>query len=168
MLETINTRRSVRKWKKESVKDTDITEILEAAMNAPSAGNEQAWHFIVITDKEIMEKYSAMNRNVVYMKNAAAAILVCGNINAEKYEGLHVYDCSAATQNILLAIHSKELGAVWGHVFTDKIKGIQNLLELPEHIVPFSIVPFGYIEKKQNSKSRYDELKVSYNKWSHI
>ncbi len=165
MLEIINTRRSVRKFTDKPVSEQDIRDILEAAMNAPSAGNEQAWQFVVITEDEIKTKYAAFNPNAVYVKNAPVSILICGDIAAQKYAGYYVHDCSAATENMLLAIHSKSMGGVWCNVFPDAVTGIRKLLNLPDSIVPFSIVPFGYTEKLPKYETRFDMKKIHYNIW---
>jgi nitroreductase len=165
MLDIINSRRSVRKFSNKIVTEKDIKEIVEAGMNAPSAGNEQAWQMIVLTDKEVKEKYASFNQNAAYVKNAPCAILICGDKSVQKYDGFYVHDCCAATENILLAIHAKGLGGVWCNVFPNAIDGIKKLLNIPEHIVPFSIVPFGYYEKMTKYESRFDETKLHYNQW---
>jgi len=166
LLNVINSRRSVRKYTTETVSETDIREILEAAMNAPSAGNEQAWQFIVLTDKKVMEEFSKLNQNVGYLKNAAAAILVCGDITLEKYAGYHFHDCCAATENILLAIHAKGLGGVWGAIFPNIVEGIRSLLNLPDNLIPVSVIPFGHFDgKTQKPETRFDEKKIHWNKF---
>ena len=163
MLEVINTRRSVRKWRPEKVSEADIREILEAAMNAPSAGNEQAWQFVVLTG-ETLEKYLAINPNAA--KGAPVGILVCGDRKAQKYEGFYPQDCAAATQNILLAVHAKGLGGVWTTVFPPNAAPVRKLLGLPEDVVPFSFVPFGHPDPAtQGYVSRFDENKVHNNRW---
>ncbi|MCX6279949.1 MAG: nitroreductase family protein [Bacteroidetes bacterium] len=165
-LNIINTRRSVRKFTNETISETDICEILEAGMNAPSAGNEQAWQFIVMTDKSVMKEYSKLNQNVGYLKNASAAILVCGDTKLEKNIGYHFHDCCAATENILLAIHAKGMGGVWGAVFLNAIDDIRELLNLPSNLNPVSVIPFGHFEGKTHDvKSRYDKQKVHWNKF---
>lgn len=166
LLNVINTRRSVRKYTAEPVSETTIREILEAGMNAPSAGNEQAWQFVVMTDKKVMEEFSKLNQNVAYLKNAAAAILVCGDTILEKYTGYHFHDCCAATENILLAIHAKGLGGVWGAIFPNAVGGIRTLFNLSENIIPISVIPFGHIDgKTHEQESRFDEKKIHWNKF---
>ncbi len=158
MLKTINTRRSVRKFKPDPVADKDIRELLEAAMNAPSAVNEQAWQFVVLSGS-LLDKYLAINGNTP--KGSPVAIVVCRDLSAEKARGYSVQDCSAATQNILLAAHVKGLGAVWTTVFEEKAKATQALLSLPTSVVPFSCVPVGYsAEGERKAVSRFDEKKV--------
>jgi nitroreductase len=163
MLDVINTRRSVRTWKDKKVEDKDVTEILEAAMNAPSAGNEQAWQFVVLSGKTLAD-YLAVNMNCP--KGAPVGILVCGDKKAQKYEGFYLYDCCAAIENILLAVHAKGLGAVWTAVFPNNISKVRALLGLPEDIIPVSFVPIGYAADGQPAaESRYDAAKVHTNGW---
>jgi nitroreductase len=163
MLSIINTRRSVRKFTSQPVSDKDLHDLLEAAMNAPSAINEQAWQFVVLSGKAL-EDYLTINSNTP--KSATVAILVCQDLSAEKARGYSVQDCAAATQNILLAAHAKGLSTVWTTVFPDKVKGVRALLNIPEHIVPFSCVPVGYgAEGEKNTSSRFNEQKVHRQAW---
>ena len=162
MLSLINSRRSVRKFKADPVSASDLKEILEAAMNAPSAMNEQAWHFIILTG-EPYTRFLDINRNTP--KGAPVGILICGDLK-ESRDDYHVQDCSAATQNILLAAHARGLGSVWTTVFPDARSAVARLLNLPEHIVPFSCTPIGWPATTRSSPtSRYDEGKVHYNTW---
>ena len=165
MIGFINSRRSARKWTEQPVSEADILEIAEAGMNAPSAGNEQAWQMIVLTDRVVMAGYAEFNRNVAFIKNAPAAILICGDIKAQKYPGYYVHDCCAATENILLAVHAKGMAGVWGNVFPEMADDIRKLLGLPDHIIPFSVVPFGYPDKPAAYVSRFDQAKLHFNKW---
>ncbi len=162
MISIINSRRSVRKFKSDQVSDGDVKEILEAAMNAPSAMNEQAWQFVVLREKAL-DDFLAINSNTP--KGAPVGILVCGDLNKSR-DDFYIQDCSAATQNILLAVHSKGLGSVWTTIFPDARVAVKKLLELPDHIVPFSFTPIGRPTTMQSAQSRYDEKKVHFNKWS--
>ncbi|HNV47754.1 MAG TPA: nitroreductase family protein [Spirochaetota bacterium] len=161
MISIINTRRSVRKFTSDTVPEGDIREILEAAMNAPSAMNEQAWQFIVLSGA-VLDQFLAINRNTP--KGAPIGILVCGDRRTSR-DDYYVQDCSAATQNILLAVHAKGLGSVWTTVFPDARKPVAQLLQLPDHVVPFSFTPIGLPATVPNAKSRYDGGKIHYNKW---
>lgn len=163
MLETMFSRRSVRKWAPGAVTEEQVQQILHAAMAAPSAGNEQAWQFVVLDDPEVLGEYQNINRNMP--KGAPVAILVCSDRSAEKYPGYSVQDCSAATQNLLLAVHALGLGGVWTTVFPDKVAALRNLLGLPEHVVPFACVPFGPVEGAGEPHDRYDPDRVHTNRW---
>jgi nitroreductase len=163
MIDMINSRRSVRKFKTDPISEQDLKDVLEAAMNAPSAGNEQAWQFVVLQG-EMLQKYLEINTNCP--KGASVGILVCQDGQTEKYPGYAVQDCSAATQNILLAVHAKGLGSVWTTVFPQNVAGTRKLLNLPEQITPFAYMPIGYPETTPvNKASRYDAARVHHNQW---
>ena len=163
MLDIIKTRRSVRKFKPTPVSEEDIHDLLEAAMNAPSAINEQAWQFVIMTGK-VLDDFLAINENTP--KSAPVAILVCQDLPAEKARGYSVQDCAAATQNILLAAHAKGLGAVWTTVFPHKVMAVKLLLKIPDNVQPFSCVPIGYsAEGEKNITNRFDKNKVHRQSW---
>jgi nitroreductase len=163
VLEAITSRRSVRKWKPDGVSEDDLRDILEAAMNAPSAVNEQAWQFVVLSAR-VLEDFVRINGNTP--KGSPVGILVCGDQKADKLGGFYVHDCCAATENILLAVHAKGLGGVWTAVFPNAIPEVRRLLNLPEHVQPIAFVPFGYpASQRPAPSSRYDEAKVHRNGW---
>ncbi|HYA87757.1 MAG TPA: nitroreductase family protein [Nitrospirota bacterium] len=163
MIELLNSRRSIRKFKSDAVSEKDLQDVLEAAMNAPSAINEQAWQFIILSGS-VLEEFLKINTNTP--KSAPTGILVCQDLRSEKAKGYAVQDCSAATQNILLAIHGKGLGGVWTTVFPQNIQRIKALLNIPDAVQPFSFVPVGYpVDKPTKPESRYDAKKVHRNRW---
>lgn len=166
-MEAILTRRSIRKYTKQEVPDSIIREVLEAAMCAPSAGNQQPWHFVVIRDRRILDEIPKVHPHSQMVKEAPVAILVCGDLSLEKRKGFWVQDCSAATENLLLAAHAKGLGAVWLGVYPreDRVDGIRKLLDIPEHVIPFSLVPIGYPAEKSFKVNRYDASRVHYDRW---
>lgn len=163
MLELLNSRRSVRKFKHDTVSEKDVQQILEAAMNAPSAINEQAWQFIVLSGS-VLDEFCKINTNSP--KGAPVGILVCQDLEHEKAKGYAVQDCSAATLNILLAVHAKGLGGVWTTVFPPNVPHIKALLHIPDNVQPFSFVPVGYpLEQPSKPGSRYDAKKIHKNRW---
>jgi len=167
-MEVILTRRSVRKYKtKKQLSKESINNLLEAAMSAPSAGNEQPWHFVVIDDPNILSEVPTFHNHAQMLKNASIAILVCGDLNLEKHKDMWIQDCSAATQNLLLAIRAKNLGAVWLGIFPreQRLKGMKKLLNLPEKVIPFSLVSIGNPAEKQEKINRFNPSRVHYNKW---
>ena len=166
-LEAIHTRRSIRKYQSQPVPEAFIKDILAAAMSAPSAGNEQPWHFVVITDREILEKVSGINPYAAMAKNAPLAILVCGDLSLEKYPGNWVLDCAAAVQNLLLAAHAKGLGAVWTGIYPekDRMEGFRRLLDLPENVLAHTLVPLGYPAQSLPREDRYKQDRVHLERW---
>lgn len=161
----MKTRRSVRKFKNELISENDLIEIIEAGMYAPSAGNEQAWQFVIIKDA-VLKKYLELNKNVP--QSAPIGILVCTDKNLEKYKPMSTayMDCSAAVQNILLYAHSKGFGALWTAVFDGVKDKISQLLNLPHNIEPFAFIPVGYPEAEdQIIPQRFDKAKIHFNEW---
>ena len=166
-LTAIHTRRSIRKYTGQGVAEETITILLRAAMAAPSAGNEQPWHFVVITDRTILDAIPGFHPYAAMLKHASVAILVCGHLALEKYQGYWVQDCSAATQNILLAATAKGLGAVWTAVYPleDRVAGMRKLLNLPDHVIPLSLVPIGFPAEQPGRADRFDAERVHKDRW---
>ena len=166
-IEAILSRRSIRKYNDKKVTDDLIKKLLEVGMSAPSAGNEQPWHFIIINDSEILSKIPTFHNHAQMLKEAALAILICGDINLEKHEGMWVQDCSAATENILIAIQAEGLGAVWlgVHPREQRINGLRSLLKIPSNVIPFSLISVGYPAEKKPKSNHFNESRIHYNKW---
>jgi nitroreductase len=166
-LTAIKTRRSIRKYKNKPVPDEVIDQLLEAGMMAPSAGNEQPWHFIVVKDRAILDKVPTVHPYSKMITQATVAILVCGDIRMERHTGFWVQDCSAATQNILLAAHALGLASVWLGVYPagDRIAGISELFGLPEYVYPLSLLPIGYPDEEKLQPERFDKSRVRIDKW---
>ncbi len=166
-IEAILSRRSIRRYTPQPVPEAAIRQLLEAAMSAPSAGNEQPWQFVVITDRRIFDEIPRFHPYAEMVKEASVAILVCGDLRLEKYRGHWVQDCSAATQNILLAAHAKGLGAVWVGIYPteDRVARFRELLGLPNQIVPLCLVPLGYPAEQISRPERYEASRVHQNRW---
>ncbi|MFC1745276.1 nitroreductase family protein [Candidatus Riflebacteria bacterium] len=166
-IEAIKTRRSIRNYRDEKVSDAKIMELLEAAMYAPSAGNQQPWHFIVVTKKELLVEIAEVHPYGKMAAMAPLAILVCCDKDLDKHTGFWVQDCSAATQNLLLAAHALELGAVWVGVYPreDRINSMQKIFNLPERIIPLNVVVIGYPAKGTQTAQRFKEERVHSNSW---
>ena len=166
-IEAIRTRRSIRHYTRESVPDDVIAEILKAAMSAPSAGNQQPWQFVIITDRGLCEEIPTFHPYAQMVREAPVAILVCGDLRLESYQGYWVQDCSAATQNILLAAHAKGLGAVWVGIYPkeDRVKRFQKLLGLPNQVIPLALVPVGIPAERVPPANRFDPARVHRNRW---
>ena len=160
-------RRSIRKYTPQNVSAEIIEYLLEAAQSAPSAGNEAPWHFIVVNSRSLLDKISELHPNAGPLKEAPAAIVVCCDINLEKHKGFWVQDCSAATENILIAAKTKGLGSVWLGFYPreDRIESLRKLFWLPENIVPFSAVALGYPAEDKPYQKRFSSQRVHYNGW---
>lgn len=168
VFEAIMTRRSVRKFKNKPVEKETVVKILEAAMNAPTAGNQQAWQFIVVTSREMLDKLAKAHPYADSLRTAPLAIAVCGDTKAEKHKDFWVQDCSAAVQNILLAAHAEGLGAVWLGVYPreDREKAVSAVMGLPDGVVTLALVAIGHPDQKLKPQKRYDESKIHYDGWN--
>lgn len=167
-MEAILSRRSIRKYTAQPVSNEVINELLKAAMSAPSASNRQPWQFVVIDDRQILDEIPRFHPYSQMLKAAAAAILVCGDQRLAGGRAFWIQDCSAATENLLVAAHAKELGAVWLGVYPleERVVGFRKLLGLPEHIIPLALISIGYPAEKKSPADRYDPARVRYNHWS--
>ncbi len=167
-LETILTRKSIRKFKNDLISEEDVKLILEAAMQAPSACNQQIWQFILINQKELLNKLSLRHGGITFAKDAPCAILVCGEPKAATLKEYWREDCAAASLNILLAAHSLGIGSTWSGISYDDIasvKNIQALLNIPEQYIPFSLIVLGYPDEDRTTSKRFNANKVHYNQW---
>ncbi len=134
-------------------------------MAAPSAGNEQPWHFIVIDDRDLMASIQKVHPFSRMLDEAPLAIMVCGDTSMERHLGFWVQDCAAATENLLLAAHSMGLGAVWigVHPHEDREMAIRRLFCLPDGIIPLSIVALGHPAESKEPSNRFMAERMHYN-----
>lgn len=169
-INTIMTRVSVREFTGEKISNAQLDTLLRAAMAAPSAINKQPWAFIVVTDEE---KIAALGEALPYSRcsnKPAVAIIPCGDLS-KAIEGemanFWINDVSAATENLLLAAHSMGLGAVWTGLHPDmnRAKMVQDMLGLPEHIIPLCVVPVGVPAEKPEIKDKFKPENIHYNEW---
>jgi nitroreductase len=166
-LTAILTRRSIRRFTDKTISKEQIEQILKAGLNAPSAGNQQPWHFVVIDDPSIMVEIPKFHPHAAMIPEANVAILVCGDPSLETHKGYWMIDCSAATENILLAAHAIGLGACWIGVYPreERIAGMRQLLNIPEDIIPFSLIALGHPEEQKPPAERFDPSKIHTNRW---
>jgi len=166
-LTAIFTRRSVRDFKPDLVSQMDLEDLLKAGMQAPSAKNEQPWHFVVIDDPEVLHAIPQFHPFAQMLKAAPLAILVCSDRNLELKRASWLQDCSAATQNILLAAHAKSLGAVWLGIFpdSDRVRGMKDLLRIPDDVRPVSLIAIGHPALTPEPEDRFNPSRIHHNRW---
>jgi nitroreductase len=169
-LQAIMSLRSVRLYTAEAVDEKTVETLLRAAMQAPSARNAQPWHFIVITERSVMEAIPKFHPYANMLLSAPLAILVCGDQAVEEDPEYINQDCSAATQNILLAAHALGLGAVWLGVYprSKRVQEIRKLLNIPSRIVPVALIGIGHPAEEKMDIDRYKPERVYYNTWGDL
>jgi len=166
-MDLITSRRSIRHFTGQTITDDQVNSILTAAMAAPSAGNEQPWEFIIIRNRDTFNSIKEVHPYASALDEAPIAILVCGNMQREKFTGFWVQDCSAATQSILLKAVEMGMGAVWLGVYPlqERVSALQNILHLPEHILPLALIPIGYPAESKDAINRFDTTRIHYECW---
>ncbi|MFP4362816.1 MAG: nitroreductase family protein [Spirochaetia bacterium] len=167
--DAVISRRSIREFTEEPVPADLIQRLMRGAMQAPSAGNEQPWQFVIITERQKLLELHTLLRFEKALQTTPCAILICGDTAFETHKGFLPQDCAAAAQNILICAHSFGLGAVWIgiHPSSEKEKGIQSLFEIPESVIPVSLVVLGYPAEKKAPIDRYDANRLHHNSWHH-
>jgi nitroreductase len=166
-LNALHTRRSIRKFKKDAVEELKIEEIFAAGMAAPSSGNEQPWQFILLRDRKTLKAISKNHLYAATVAQAPVAILVCADLTLDRNDGFWVHGCAAAIQNMLLAIQALDLGSVWIGIYPHerRLADFHSLIKLPEHIVPFALLPIGYPAEVKTMDIRFDQSRIHYDKW---
>ncbi len=167
LLEVISTRRSVRRFTDKPVTEEMIKTIISAAMLAPSAGNQQSWHFIVVTERMKLDKVAEFHPYAKMIRNVNVAIVVCGAPEGLKWGEFWVQDCSAALQNLLLAARDLGLGTVWTGVYPveDRMVKTRELFSIPKEVYPLAIVPVGWPAEEFKPAQRYRPELVHRNTW---
>ncbi len=166
----IMTRVSVREFTGEKITDEQIDILLRAAMAAPSAINKQPWAFIVVKDEAVIKQLGEALPYSRCSNKPAIAIIPCGDLS-KAIEGemaaFWINDVSAATENILLAAHAMGLGAVWTGLHPDMNRAamVQQMLGLPEHIIPLCVVPVGVPAEQPEVKDKYKAENIHYDRW---
>jgi nitroreductase len=162
-------RRSIRVYSPGEVSEPAVTRLLEAAMAAPSAMTKDPWRFVVVRDKQTLSKLAALHPGAAMLSSAAMAIVVCGDLDAafERHISYLLQDCSAATENLLLAAHGQGLGACWVglHPGEPLIKRVKELLSLPASFVPVAVVSLGQPGEQPAPRTRYNPAHVRAEKW---
>ena len=164
-LEAIFTRRSIRKYTSEAVREEDLKTLLEAGMNAPSANNQQPWQFIVVNDRAKLNAIMEVHPYSRMLAEAPMAIIVCGDTTIS--ESYWSQDCSAATENILLAARALGLGTVWMGVYPreDRVADVSGLFGLPETVKPLCIIAVGHPAEEKGRVQRYKAERIHHNTW---
>ena len=165
LIRDILARRSIRKYTQEPVKKADVKALLEAAMAAPSASNRKPWHFVAVTRRETLDTLAEAHRYGKMLFHAPLCVAVCGDTSVS--ERFWVQDCSAATENLLLAATALGLGAVWLGVYPseDRVRDVREILGIPERYTPLNLISIGHPAEEKEPRTQYDESRVHHEKW---
>jgi nitroreductase len=168
ILDTIYLRRSIRVFEHRKVDREILIDLLKAGMAAPSASNSRPWEFILVTDEKPLGE---LQSSLAYGKyNAPAAVVVCANLSIAKNESAYrfwVQDCSAASENILIAAAGMGLGTVWIGAYPkeDVIKTLRKILEIPEEVYPLNIIYVGYPAEDKDARTQFEESRVHWERY---
>ena len=163
-LNILFSRRSIRRYSGEPVSETDIQSLLEAGMAAPSGSNQKPWHFVVVTDQATLRALADAHPYGRMLAHAALAIAVCGDPGVSDW---WVQDCSAATENILVAAAGLGLGAVWigCHGRPEREQAIRDVLGIPKNIGVLSLLSIGHPGEEKEARTQFDAGRVHRGGW---
>lgn len=168
-LEFIFGRRSIRAYGRGDVAEATVEKLLQAAMAAPSAGAKDPWRFVVIREKATLHAMAAILPYGKMLPAAPVGIVVCGDLEAAHGKELSylLQDCSAAIENLLLAVHALGLGACWlgVHPRADRVAGIAQMLGLPPSVFPIACIAIGPKGENKEARTRFDPSFVHREKW---
>lgn len=167
VVKAIESRKSIRKFTAESVSDEALHAVLSAGLQAPTAQDKRPFHFVVLRDREKLERLAQQSRYAKMLQQANCALAVCGDTEAEGSFDFLYQDCAAATENILLCAHGLGLGAVWCGVArgSDWEKLLAETLALPAHVYPIAVVALGHPAEARVAESRWEDEKVHLETW---
>lgn len=169
VLSAIMTRASVRQFTSQPIGADTLDLLVKAGMAAPTAMNLQPWAFIVVTEQAMLDSLAAVHP-YSNLQTATAAIIVCGDLDkaADGFgRDFWIQDCSAATENILIAAHAMGLGAVWCGVYPNPkvVPGVTRVLSIPERVIPLNIITMGHPAAEVQPKDKWNPQNVHYQKW---
>jgi nitroreductase len=160
----IFSRRSIRAYTDEPVSQDDVQSLLEAGMAAPSSTNLKPWHFVVVTDRDLLLALAEAHPYGKMLARAPLAIAVCGD---PAVSGAWVVDCSAATENILIAAAGLGLGGVWlgCHGAPERVEAVRTILGIPDTIGVLSLLSIGHPAETKPARTQFDPARVHTNLW---
>lgn len=163
-LKIIFARRSIRRYTDQALSETDVTSLLEAGMAAPSASNQKPWHFVTVTDRQKLKALADAHRYGKMLPGAALGIAVCGDPAISSW---WVQDCTAATENILIAAVGLGLGAVWlgCHGDPKRERAIREILDIPARIGVLSLLSIGHPAEEKEARTQYDPARAHVEAW---
>lgn len=159
----IFTRVSIRKYQDKPVEKEKTMAILKAAMQAPSAANQQPWEFYVVTNKEILKALSETHPYAGMTKDAPAAIVAVYRKDCMLPNYAQI-DLSIAMENLWLETDAQGLGGVWLGIapMEERMRAVENVLNIPDTMRAFAIFPYGYPAEERQQQDRFDESRIHF------
>lgn len=154
-IDTIMQRRSIRKYKKAAIPEDELKKILECGRQAPSAGNRQPWHFIVVRDNDMKQKVAKACSGQMWM--ADADVILAGVGIPEKSRGStgrmwYPVDVAIAMQNMILAATDLGYGTCWIGAFDED--SVKEILNIPDENEVVALTPIGVSDQEPAAKPR--------------
>lgn len=171
VLDNILSRKSVRSYTEEPVGREQLDTLVRAAMAAPSGRDMRPWKFIIVDERALLDSLAESLEFAKMAKEAPVGIIVCGDLTVkddhDRPSRNWILDCSAATENILLTAEAMGLGAVWTGVYPyeERIVSVQQILSLPNHIIPLAFIPIGHPKGDTQPKDKYNKDNIHFNGW---
>lgn len=170
VLNNILTRRSIRRYTGEPISRDNLLTLTKAGMAAPSSRDTRHFCFLVVDDEALVKKLA---ENLPYAKmllTAKHAIIVCSDIalaHGGSSTDYWVQDCSAATENILLAAHSMGIGTCWTalHPRAERVAFVKQALGFPENVMPLCVIAVGISAGDEKPRDKFDPQRVHWNAW---
>ncbi|MEM1620001.1 MAG: nitroreductase family protein [Fervidicoccaceae archaeon] len=141
LVEFLVTRRSIRRFRPDPVSLELVARLISVARYAPSARNRQPWAFIVVTDREVIDRFSKLHRWAAPLRGAPLCVVVASDASAAPVS--FQVDGANAAVYLMLAAHAHGLGSLWIQTLRN-VGEIQQVLGLPEHLVPVAIIALGW------------------------
>lgn len=171
VMSNILQRKSVRSFTNQPIEKSKLDTLVRAAMAAPTGKDMRPWKFVVVNDKQAMKSLAAQLPYGKMLAEAQAAIVVCGDMSVVDKDGKPstnwTFDCSAATENLLLQAEAMGLGAVWtgAYPYDERVAAVKVALKLPDNIIPLNVIPIGYPKGNPQPKDKYNADNIHYNLW---
>lgn len=162
-MNSIYSRVSIRKYQDRPVEKEKTLAILRAAMQAPSAANQQPWEFYVVTNREKLRALSGVHPYAGMTKDAPAAIVAVYRKECRLPDYAQI-DLSIAMQNLWLEADAQGLGGVWLGIapWEERMKPVEEILNIPDSLRAFAIFPYGYPAEEKKQQDRFDESRIHY------
>ncbi len=164
--DVMHTRRSIRSFRPDPISEEETAALIKAGSLAPSAMGKAPWHFVVVTDRAVLDELGERHPHAKFAKQAPLVILVAAEPAAAIGE-FWIQDCSAATENILLAARAMGIASCWCGVYPvqERVDIVSDVLKIPAGFVPLSLIVLGRSDKEFVEAHRGNPARVHRNQW---